>query len=85
MNARSEPTSGHGSLADEGLADLLNRLDDADISALSSILPTLERLLTRKGVVRRLCVDLESNTSRRRRACVHALAHLRALEAASRR
>jgi len=63
--------------------DLLKDLEDVDPSVRLSALRALKRLLAREGAVRRLCGELASSASRRRRASLQALAQLEAVEAGS--
>src|SRR5690348_5041478 len=78
-NAWGEATGSDRRAAD----DLLEDLEDFDPSVRLSALRALERLLAREGAIRRLCRELATDASRRRRASLQALAQLEAVEAAS--
>ncbi|HUA02319.1 MAG TPA: HEAT repeat domain-containing protein [Solirubrobacteraceae bacterium] len=71
-----------GEMRDERVADLLvPGLEDRDALVRAAVLHELEHLLTRQGIVRRLCNELGGERAERRRASVYALAHLDAREA----
>ena len=75
---------GEATGSDEQAADdLLKDLEDFDPSVRLSALRALKRLLAREGAVRRLSGELASSASRRRRACLQALAQFEAVEAGS--
>ncbi len=66
-----------GVMRDERVADVLvPGLEDTDALVRAAVLHALEDLLTRVGAVRRLCDELASERTDRRRASVYALAHL---------
>lgn len=72
-----------GRLGGEGHADaLVPALEDPDALVRAATLRALTRLLTRAGVVRRLCAELLSDCPARRRVSLYALARLEAVEAA---
>ncbi|HTX12626.1 MAG TPA: HEAT repeat domain-containing protein [Solirubrobacteraceae bacterium] len=71
-----------GAMQDERVADLLvPGLEDRDPLVRVAVLHALEQLLTKAGVVRRLCGELEGNRAERRRASLYALSRLEAPEA----
>jgi len=72
-----------GSLGDERIIDVLvSGLEDGDAIVRTAVLCALERLLTRRGAISRLCRELLCERRGRRRASLYALAHLKATEAA---
>jgi len=72
-----------GAMHDERVADVLvPGLEDRDALVRAAVSHALEELLTRAGAVRRLCDELASERTERRRASVYALARLGARDAA---
>jgi HEAT repeat protein len=73
-----------GGMRDERVADLLiPGLRDRDALVRAAVLHALEQLLTRNGVVRRLCRELAGPRAEDRRATLYALARLQARESAT--